>query len=971
MTSVEAVPACLLTAPSPVVQPPHLEGDPSLATEILPGPPSLATIKQIGLPKKDHKKSVVIPSYLPASDPGTTYGANTVSTMATSTEVDGPRRKRARLDKSAASSRAQRISARNMASIVATPSPAAPADAVASSSNLLSEPDQLAMQVDSSDAELSRSNSLVPMAEDMESASSYVRNTARRDKGKGKESAAGLRVKEEPTGTSGVIVVETIGNGIASNEDHCSACRSLGSLVYCDGCPRAYHLWCLNPPMEEKDLPAGDARWFCPSCSQQQKPKTKSTHGLKFMTPLVEQIDTVLPAEYALPSDVRTFFKDVATGPKGNYVDSSELKPPRLNRHGQLEEREPYRLRDRNGELILCFKCGMSALPPNLAAAAPAAKRARRAAGTPGSNTEQGRGMISCDYCHLSWHLDCVNPPLTHMPPWNKKWMCPNHVEQAMPLKRRIPKSNAPPIEVSKVGEVNNGNIEVILPETAAAAPPKLAIDEVLINGRRYRVPEKVITMDFWNKTGKPYPQPHRSYDHHSRASSPLSSLSSLSDEEMHPMESKPLAPIGLYDLNELRAVLSLCDMSTSSAPLTVQQSARGSSSKGVTTTKGAPKGNTHKSKNEAANGRSQEVIPAGADLGQNVATQPSGPPLRRSGRSSVGRRLRPWNKTDVSTGPTAAFYDELDDLSEDYLPPGTPSRKAKRESNGKFAKKNEGKSKSIKVATQPIAQESISTTEEQHVSDNVASDAVPSSSTRPKRNRQPSRRRESPTPYTSTRASTSAATSKATTPAVAKSEPEPTPIPEDVSRASPDIPLRIKAASSRSAMAASSTSTTTPISPKSNGLPTITLNVPAPTTLHPSLRYKPIAPAASDNAIDKPPPPAPRTMRMKPSSPAKVPILKLEVAPTILDNTPSQTSTSKPEPSGLKIRLPRMGGSLSSAASAAPAARETSPSRSKTQTSNASVRPRRSLRRQSSRSTSITRTSLSAPPSPKLGVGA
>lgn len=59
------------------------------------------SVKQVGLPRKDHKKSLQSLSYLPVSDPGTTYGANTVSTMAAAatTEVDGPRRKRARLDK--------------------------------------------------------------------------------------------------------------------------------------------------------------------------------------------------------------------------------------------------------------------------------------------------------------------------------------------------------------------------------------------------------------------------------------------------------------------------------------------------------------------------------------------------------------------------------------------------------------------------------------------------------------------------------------------------------------------------------------------------------------------------------------------------------------------------------------------------------------------------------------------------------
>lgn len=71
--------------------------------------------------------------------------------------------------------------------------------------------------------------------------------------------------------------------------------------------------------------------------------------------------------------------------------------------------------------------------------------------------------------------------------------------------------------------------------------------DEVLINGRRYRVPERVIVLDFWNKLNK--------YDEHvircvwpvfndsvlirsresempSGVSSPLTSLSSLDDDD-------------------------------------------------------------------------------------------------------------------------------------------------------------------------------------------------------------------------------------------------------------------------------------------------------------------------------------------------------------------------------------------------------------------------------------------------------
>ena len=101
MASVESLPAYLLPG-VPVVQPPHLEGDPTLATEILPGPPSLSSVQQTGLPRKDHKKTVSAPSYLPTSDPGTTYGGHMVSPVSatmTAADLDGPRRKRARIEK--------------------------------------------------------------------------------------------------------------------------------------------------------------------------------------------------------------------------------------------------------------------------------------------------------------------------------------------------------------------------------------------------------------------------------------------------------------------------------------------------------------------------------------------------------------------------------------------------------------------------------------------------------------------------------------------------------------------------------------------------------------------------------------------------------------------------------------------------------------------------------------------------------
>ena len=99
MTSVETVPS-VLQAAVPISQPSHLEGDPALATEILPGPPSLLSVQQSAV-RKDTKKPSFALSYLPTSDPGSTYSllglAHTPTVV--SMGVDGPRRKRPRTSK--------------------------------------------------------------------------------------------------------------------------------------------------------------------------------------------------------------------------------------------------------------------------------------------------------------------------------------------------------------------------------------------------------------------------------------------------------------------------------------------------------------------------------------------------------------------------------------------------------------------------------------------------------------------------------------------------------------------------------------------------------------------------------------------------------------------------------------------------------------------------------------------------------
>lgn len=63
--------------------------------------------------------------------------------------------------------------------------------------------------------------------------------------------------------------------GRGHNRDCCDACEEGGNLICCDRCPSSFHLGCHDPPLNEKDIPAG--QWLCHTCRMTQKnPPSKS-----------------------------------------------------------------------------------------------------------------------------------------------------------------------------------------------------------------------------------------------------------------------------------------------------------------------------------------------------------------------------------------------------------------------------------------------------------------------------------------------------------------------------------------------------------------------------------------------------------------------------------------------------------------------------------------------------------------------
>ncbi|GJN88527.1 hypothetical protein Rhopal_001493-T1 [Rhodotorula paludigena] len=328
------------------------------------------------------------------------------------------------------------------------------------------------------------------------------------------------------------------------NNDFCDACGGKGHFLCCEGgCLRSFHFSCLEPPLELDEVP--DESWYCKVCRAAANPPPRLRAG--FFTDLIYKVDTENPKQFSLTPELKGFFKHVATGTNGEFLDSIEHRPPSkiTGRAIGQEDRDGYRLKDKNGKPIICYNCDEAASP---------VKRRR---------------IISCDFCDQHWHLDCLDPPMTGMPPPTRKWMCPLHSDLIVPRKRQPKQTQT--VTIDQPYRPNNGDIIVLPPRDAGAQEE---VDEMTVNRVRYQVPEQHIILDFWGRlTGKklpPPPPPKKAkiksprkraatsgYD--SGDSSPLSDLTSSDEDdsdEQQPSTSKAApAPSALDSLALLAEV--------------------------------------------------------------------------------------------------------------------------------------------------------------------------------------------------------------------------------------------------------------------------------------------------------------------------------------------------------------------------------------------------------------------------------
>ena len=233
-------------------------------------------------------------------------------------------------------------------------------------------------------------------------------------------------------------------------------------LICCDGCERAFHLYCLDPPKvaEEEDLTAS---WFCRYCRTKRNPP--KPHPVSLMSKFLDNLPWTVEDQYELPEDIREHFDGINTASDGDYEDAAPPPPaPKTRAGGQkgfVEPEDHFQLVDKAGKPILCHYCGESA--------------------------EGNRAIISCDFCKTPWHLDCLDPPLTHPPRQGQpdrpgyNWRCPLHVDdvdtlskdgqwktsvRGMPTTKLRKLRHPKPMNVQDVsmrmGHKNNGNVMII-----------------------------------------------------------------------------------------------------------------------------------------------------------------------------------------------------------------------------------------------------------------------------------------------------------------------------------------------------------------------------------------------------------------------------------------------------------------------------------------------------------------------------
>lgn len=295
------------------------------------------------------------------------------------------------------------------------------------------------------------------------------------------------------------------------NDDFCSSCNQTGSFLCCDTCPKSFHFLCLNPPLDPENLPKGN--WSCNNCKFKQKypNKIQSKKGEndfiqslpiknKLFGKLLFRTKSVNPKQFELPSMIKSTFKGVKTGTRGQYQDNSFKDMPTEKQlfgtpYGQsITQLDTYtpdsHIDQENGHFLICYKCKTTRM------------------GTWDNYQNDSSILMKCDYCKTPWHLDCI--PRASLKNLGSKWKCPLHAfnknlpNSKLKQKRHLTKHQKKINVLQSCGFKNNGDIEILLDEIISENPKETG--NTTASNTYNPIPiinENSIKLDFFDKIFK------------------------------------------------------------------------------------------------------------------------------------------------------------------------------------------------------------------------------------------------------------------------------------------------------------------------------------------------------------------------------------------------------------------------------------------------------------------------------------
>lgn len=254
--------------------------------------------------------------------------------------------------------------------------------------------------------------------------------------------------------------------GKGHNRDCCDACSEGGNLICCDKCPASFHLACHDPPLEDEDIPLG--QWLCHKCRMAGGlPPLKDILKAKMESSSTETSDA--PGKDESITEAPTRAGRSRTSSSASLESNKSRGRGRVSAAAACAAAQPVTTTstavgpDKHSALETLIAAASSmnpiqfdlpremVLPINFPGTDRAPTRGRKASASKRSRTlELDNGLVplpaktcfecrksckrapllACDYCPLLFHLDCLDPPLTSLP--CGRWMCPNHVEQAI-----------------------------------------------------------------------------------------------------------------------------------------------------------------------------------------------------------------------------------------------------------------------------------------------------------------------------------------------------------------------------------------------------------------------------------------------------------------------------------------------------------------------------------------------------------